>query len=89
MYHDVLKPIWRFMYLDVLQPGDTFPMMMRKMAMAIGAIVGLFATYGLIQTLMAKQGSTSSASVPCYISLVVTFFGSWIYVKRTHTAPSW
>ncbi len=25
----------------------------------------------------------------CYISLMVTFFGSWIYVKRTHTAPSW
>ena len=32
--------IWRFMYLDVIQPGDTFTMMMRKLAMALGAIAG-------------------------------------------------
>ena len=26
------------MYRDVLQPGDTFPMMMRKMVMALSGI---------------------------------------------------
>ena len=33
--------IWRFTYRDVLQPGDTFPMMMRKMVMAVSAIMGI------------------------------------------------
>ena len=32
--------IWRFLYLDVIQPGDNFNMMMRKMIMALSAIVG-------------------------------------------------
>ena len=81
--------IWRFMYLDVLQPEDSFPTMMRKMIMAISAIVALAAVYGLIQKLMGKQGKANSTSVPCYISLIVTFWGAWIYVKCTHTAPTW
>ena len=81
--------IWRFLYLDLLQPGDTSPMMMRKMSMAVGALVGLLAVYGLIQTLMGKQGKASSTTVPCYISLVVILISSWIYVKCTHTAPTW
>ena len=80
--------IWRFMYRDVLQPGDTFPMMMRKMVMALGLFIGTVAVYGLIQKFMSPQANTST-TYPCYISLVVTFFGSWIYVKCTHTAPTW
>ena len=38
----VMSCIWRFMYRDVLQPGDTFPMMMRKMVMAISGTVASF-----------------------------------------------
>ena len=83
--------IWRFLYHDLLEPGDTFPIMMRKMVVAVGVPVGLLAVYGVIQKLMSKQANTSTTYIimGCYISLMVTFFGSWIYVKRTHTAPSW
>ena len=75
------------MYLDVLQPGDTFPMMMRKLVMAVTALIGILVVYGLIQKVMSRQ--VNSTTYPCYISLIVTMIGSWIYVKWTHTAPTW
>ena len=37
------------MYRDLLQPGDPFPMMMRKMVMALSAIVG---NIGLLNVLV-------------------------------------
>ena len=76
------------MYLDVLQPGDTFPMMMRKMAIAVGAIAGIFPMMILIQALMGITTPTSS-TYPRFISAVIILIGSWIYVKWTHTAPTW
>ena len=76
------------MYLDVLQPGDTFPMMMRKMVMAITAIAGIVPMFIVIQKLMGLLENNSSA-YPRFISMVVIMFGSWIYVKWTHTAPTW
>ena len=39
------------MYLDVLQPGDTFPMMMRKLVMAVTAIAGIVPMLIIIQKL--------------------------------------
>ena len=84
----VLSCIWRFMYLDVLQPGDTFTMMMRKMFMAIGAIVGLAPMMSLTQVLLGLKEKTST-SYPCFISFVAILIGSWVYVKCTHTAPTW
>ena len=83
--------IGRFLYYDLLQPGDPFPIMMRKLVVAISAVLGLLAMYGFMQTLMSKQANTSTTYIiiGCYISLMVTFFGSWTYVKKTHTAPSW
>ena len=80
--------IWRFMYHDVLEPGDTFPMMMRKMVMAISGIAGIIPVLVLIQMLMGLLEMNSS-SYPRFTSLVVCMIGSWSYVKRTHTAPSW
>ena len=80
--------IWRFMYRDVLQPGDTFPMMMRKMVMAIGAIIGIIPMMILIQDIMGLTVGNSS-TYPRFISLVVILDGSWVYVKCTHTAPTW
>ena len=44
--------IWQFMYRDVLQPGDTFPMMMRKMVMAMCAFIGIIPMIIIIQKLM-------------------------------------
>ncbi len=76
------------MYRDVLQPGDTFTMTMRKMTMAIGAIAGLAPMMSLTQVLLGLKQKTST-SYPCFISMVVIMFGSWIYVKWTHTAPTW
>ena len=40
------------MYRDVLQPSDTFPMMMRKMVMAISGICGFFPMIVIIQVSM-------------------------------------
>ena len=80
--------IWRFMYHDVLKPGDTFPMMMRKMVLAIGAIAGIVPMLILIQVFMGLT-SKNSSTYPRFISFVVIQIGSWIYVKRTHTAPTW
>ena len=76
------------MYLDVLQPGDTFPMMMRKMVIAIVAIVGIVPMWIVIQTVLGLL-ETNSSSYPRFITYVVTMIGSWIYVKWTHTAPTW
>ena len=83
--------IWRFIYRDLLQPGDTFPIMMRKLVIAVSGILGFVAVYGVMQKLMSKQANTSTTYIiiGSYLSLMVTFFGSWIYVKWTHTAPSW
>ena len=75
------------MYRDVLQPGDTFTMMMRKMVMAVTALIGILVVYGLIQKFVGQK--VNSTTYPCYISLIVTMIGSWIYVKCTHTAPTW
>ena len=75
------------MYHDVVQTGDPFTMMMRKMVMAVGALLGILVVYGLIQKLTGQK--VNSTTYPCYISLIVTFFGSWIYVKLTHTSPTW
>ena len=80
--------IWRVMYRDVLQPGDTFPMMMRKMVMAVGAILGIFPVTIVIQFLMGLI-EINSSSYPRFISWAVVLIGPWIYVKRTHTAPTW
>ena len=76
------------MYRDVLQPGDTFPMMMRKMVMAIGAIIGIVPIIVVIQVIMGLTEKDSS-TLPRFISLVVIMIGPWIYVKWTHTAPTW
>ena len=76
------------MYRDVLQPGDTFTMMMRKMVMAITAIIGIVPLTILIQMLMGLKEKTST-SYPCYISMTIILIGSWIYVKWTHMAPTW
>ena len=83
--------LYHFMYYDNIEPGDTFPIMMRKLVMAAGGLVGFMAVYGVIQKVMSKQANTSTTYIimGCYLSLMVTLFGSWIYVKRTHTAPSW
>ena len=75
------------MYRDVLQPGDTFPMM-RKMVVALCAIGGIFPMFIIIQKLMGQSGNNSS-SYPRFVSMVIIMIGSWIYVKRTHTAPTW
>ena len=80
--------IWRFLYLDVLQPGDTFPMMMRKMVMALAAICSIAPITILIQFFLGLKEKTST-SYPCWSSFAVTMIGSWIYVKWTHTAPTW
>ena len=78
------------MYRDVLQPGDTFPMMMRKMVMAIAAIAGIVPMLIVIQTLMGLSPSLNNTfGYARFITFVVTMFGSWIYVKWTHTAPTW
>ena len=76
------------MYLDVLQPGDTFPMMMRKMVIAITAIVGIVPMIILIQLVMGIT-TPNSTSYARFISSVIIMIGSWIYVKWTHTAPTW
>ena len=81
--------IWRFMYRDVLQPGDTFTMMMRKMVMAMGAISGIVSTMALIHCSFSSECVPSSSFYPRFISYVVLDIGSWIYVKWTHTAPIW
>ena len=83
--------IWRFMYRDVVQPGDTFPMMMRKMVIAITAIMGIFPMLILIQKLIGFEGQSAnnSSSYPPMTLIMVIMIGSWIYVKRTHTAPTW
>ena len=76
------------MYRDVLQPGDTFTMMMRKMVMAISGIVGILPMIVIIQKLIGLSPSDSFGYAR-FISFVVIMFGSWIYVKWTHTAPTW
>ena len=42
--------IWRFLYRDVIVPGDTFPMMMRKMIMALSVIAGNIGLLNLLTT---------------------------------------
>ena len=79
------------MYHDVIKPGDTFPMMMRKMIMALSAIAGnVFMFNVLIYKTKPRTDETSaiyffSISIPAVVILI----GSWIYVKWTHTAPTW
>ena len=76
------------MYHDVLQPGDTFPMMMRKMVMAVSAFIGIVPMLILIQKIMGLSENNSS-SYPRFSIIAVIMIGSWIYVKWTHTAPIW
>ena len=53
--------IWRFMYRDVLQPGDTFTMMMRKMVMTLSAILGIAPLTVIIQFLLGLKEKTSTS----------------------------
>ena len=50
------------MYRDVIQPGDTFPMMMRKMVMAVSAFIGIVPMLILIQKLMGLSENNSTSS---------------------------
>ena len=69
------------MYYDVLRPGDTFTMMMRKMVIAIAAIAGIVPMLIVIQHLTGLTQNTSSSMYPRYMTIVVIQIGSWIYVK--------
>ena len=50
VYKKKMSCIWRFLYHDVIVPGDTFPMMMRKMIMALSVIAGNIGLLNLITT---------------------------------------
>ena len=83
--------IWRFMYRDVLEPGDTFPMMMRKMGMALSAIAGNLVMFRILY-FTSKPRTNETHAIYFYSSAipdVVILIGVWIYVKWTHTAPTW
>ena len=76
------------MYHDLLKPGDTFTMMMRKMVIAVCGIAGIIPVMILIQSVMGLT-ATNSTTLPRYILLTVILISPWIYVKWTHTAPTW
>ena len=69
------------MYRDVLQPGDTFTMMMRKLVVAIGAFGMIVPVIVIIQSLLGiSTSTTTTTSTACYILMVVIGYGTWIYV---------
>ena len=74
------------MYHDVLQPGDIFSTMMRKVVMALSAIGALIVVVVLIQICMGI-GSTGPSSYPIWFTVLAVLIGPWVYVKWTHTAP--
>ena len=71
------------MYLDVLQPGDTFPMMMRKMVIAIVAMAGIVPMFILFQIVMGLL-ETNSSGYARFILCVIIMIGSWIYGPTRH-----
>ena len=83
--------ILRFIYHDVIQPGDTFTMMMRKMVMALSAIAGNVCLLSVLYFTTKPRTNETRAIYfySLYISGVVILISSWIYVKWTHTAPTW
>ena len=83
--------ILRFMYHDVIQPGDTFPMMMRKMVMALSAIAGILTVLNVLYFTTKPITNETHAFYYyiVFISCAVILISSWIYVKWTHTVPTW
>ena len=83
--------ILRFMYRDVIQPGDTFPMMMRKMIMALSGIAGSLVMLNVLYfTTTPLTDETRAIYFYSFsISNANTLIGSWVYVKWTHAAPTW
>ena len=79
------------MYHDVIEPGDTFPMKMRKMIMALSGIAGILVMFNVLY-FTTKLRTNETRAIYYYsfnIPIVVILIGSWIYVKWTHTAPTW
>ena len=71
------------MYHDVIQPGDTFPMMMRKMIMALSVIAGILTMLNVLYS-TTKPRTNETQAIYLYsfgIPAVVIAIGSWIYLK--------
>ena len=80
--------VWQFLYRDLLQPSDSFPTMMRKMVIALGAVVSFIPIIVLLQIGFGLTKDTDHG-YPRFVAVVVIFIGTWIVAKCTRTAPIW
>ena len=82
------SPLTQFLYHDLLMPDDAFPTKIRKLVIAC-----FFSWSCIIYGFTVALESLSRASSHSYLYTgalqIIYAFISWIYIKRTKTAPDW
>ena len=78
--------VWQFMYRDLLQPGDSFPMMMRKMIIAFCPLIAIVPSILLILQILGIQRDTETGIYAAGFAILI---GTWTVAKRTRTVSIW
>ena len=84
----VMTCVWQFLYRDLLQPGDTFPTQMRKLILALGGLASILPVYSLLSVSVTTPDGFQIEAARMAMLLVI-LLGPYVFVKCTHTAPTW
>ena len=81
-----------FLYYDVLQPGDGFTVAMRKLILAVACLVCCIypvLAFNDVLILVTVEPALGSSVLPItLLYMCAVTIASWIFVKRTRTAPT-